>query len=137
MGEHNFGFFDHGFSRLEATLQSRERMQAVHSSNIANADTPNYRADGRTFDDYLNARLNGSAMPLATSQAGHMQLESVSRHEPEWRSGGDVQRADGNTVDLQKEMARMSENQLMHELSLRMIRGRINILTNAIKEGSR
>jgi len=42
---------------------------------------------------------------------------------------------DGSNVDIQKEMARMSENQLMHELSMKLIKGKLSGLLNAIKEG--
>ena len=46
-------------------------------------------------------------------------------------------RLDGNNVDPQQEMARMAENQLMHELTMRLVKGKINSLANAIKEGGR
>jgi flagellar basal-body rod protein FlgB len=126
------GLFGSGFHNLETALIAREQLQTTHASNIANADTPNYRADRRTFGDLFaleQARRN---------QPEHSQLfESGSSIFQGSRidSARSSLRLDGNTVDTQREMARMAENQLMHELTMRMIKGKISGLTNAIKEG--
>ena len=44
---------------------------------------------------------------------------------------------DGNTVDTQHEMTAMAENQMMHELNMTILRGRLSGLANVIKEGGR
>jgi len=126
------GLFGSEFRNLETALIAREKLQTTYASNIANADTPNYRADRRTFSDLF-------------------AVEQVRQNRPEYRQflessssilrdsridlAGSVIRMDGNTVDTQKEMARMAENQLMHELTMRIIKGKISSLANAIKEG--
>ncbi len=124
--------FSSGFLKLETALIAREKLQASHASNIANADTPNYQADTRTFADMF-----------AVEQARRNQLEHGQFFESSSSifqgsrldSAGSSFRLDGNTVDTQTEMARMAENQLMHELTMRMIKGKISGLANAIKEG--
>lgn len=65
------------------------------------------------------------------------QSDHMTNH---WLDGwnqahGSVKQLDGNTVDMQKEMANMAENQLMHELTIRLIKGKLSGLSNAIKEG--
>ncbi len=129
--------FGSGFQRLESALVAREQAQGVHSSNVANADTPNYRADSRTFSDFLAEQQTGkNSGPVATTHAahmngtsnGHLASGSVFDSQPS-------RRMDGNTVDMQKEMARMSENQLMHELAMRLVKGKLSGLSNAIREG--
>ncbi len=130
--------FGHGFSALEDALIARERMQGVHASNIANADTPNYRADTRTFQDFLAARMHTrESMPVFRTHPAHQDLQSRSLSLSPFQRAVQAQRMDGNTVDAQKEAARMAENQLMHELTLRLLKGRIDGLNTAIKEGSR
>jgi len=125
--------FSAGFLRLEAAATAREQMQTVHSANIANADTPNYKADTRTFADFLATQQ--SKKGLAVTNASHMDAQvSGSGFK---RSMSTVQRMDGNTVDLQQEMAAMAENQMMHEFSLKILKGRISGLSNLIKEGGR
>ena len=44
---------------------------------------------------------------------------------------------DGNTVNVEKEMATLAENQLMYELNMKMIQGKLGSLATAIKEGGR
>lgn len=128
-----------GFHRLKSALIAREQMQSSITSNIANADTPNYKADSRNFADFLSARdSSGSHSKAATTNPRHIADTSASS-----RLGGNIyqqedsRKMDGNSVDIQTEMARMSENQLMHELSMKMISGKLSGILNAIKEGNR
>jgi flagellar basal-body rod protein FlgB len=132
------GLFTGGFQSLETALIARERAQGAHASNIANADTPNYRADTRTFKDFLAEQKsphNASGKALATHPM-HFSDNDNSRWESSFsNSRRSVRKMDGNSVDPQKEMAQMSENQLMHELTIRLIKGKLNGMLNAIKEG--
>lgn len=121
-----------GFLKLEAAASARERMQTVHAGNIANADTPNFKADRRTFADFLAARQTEGG--LTTTNSSHMDSVSGSSLK---KSMSTVQRMDGNSVDIQQEMANLAENQMMHELSLKILKGRISGLSNVIKEGGR
>jgi len=126
-----------GFHQLKSALIAREKMQGSITSNIANADTPNYKADTRNFAEFLAAQNNLSSHSKAsTTNPRHIADTSASS-----LLGGtiyqqeDSRKMDGNSVDIQSEMARMSENQLMHELSMKMMSGKISGLMNAIKEG--
>jgi len=128
------GLISDGMLRLEAATSARERMQTVHSSNIANADTPNYKADSRTFADFLAAKQSEMGGSLMTkTNVSHMDSTSSSRI----KTVSTVQRMDGNTVDVQQEMTNMAENQMMHELSMKLLQGRLNGLASVIKEGGR
>ena len=126
-----------GFQKIEASMIAREKMQGVLSSNIANAETPNYQADQRSFSDFMaEARTSGTGSKAATTNPMHFADVDSSEHmslnifQPQH-----ARKLDGNTVDIQKEMVRMSENQLMHELSMRLAKGKLGGLMNAIKEG--
>jgi len=126
-----------GFQRLESTLIARERMQGALSSNIANAETPNYQADQRSFADFLATQESAhQGGKLATTNRMHFSDTDTSQH----LSMGlfhrqHAHKMDGNTVNIQQEMVRMSENQLMYELSMRLAKGKLGGLMNAIKEG--
>jgi len=124
--------FSAEFLRLEAAATARERLQNVYASNIANADTPNYKADTRTFADFLAERQQESG--LAVTNPAHMDSVSGS---PLRSSKSTVYRMDRNTVDIQQEMADLAENQMMHELNMRLLKERLNGLSNVIKEGGR
>jgi len=128
-----------GFQRLEATLIAREKIQGVLSSNIANAETPNFRADHRSFANFLAEQQGISRTgTVVTTNRMHFSDINTDLHLSQSLFNQDsVKKMDGNNVDVQEEMARMSENQLMYELSMQLIKGKLGGLLNAIKEGNR
>jgi len=139
MSEISASLFGKGFLKLEAALSARERMQSVFSANIANADTPNYRADQRNFADFLTARQQSQGHDgMARTQPGHMSINnSPSLQRTVFKRSDATQRMDGNSVNMQKEMTGMAENQLMHELTIRLLKGRLEGMKNTIREGGR
>jgi len=131
--------FDKGFQKLETALSARERMQGVYSANIANADTPGYRADQRSFADFLAVRQQSQGEGgLARTQPGHMSMSGSSPLQKTSFGRSDAtERMDGNSVDMQKEMTGMAENQLMHELTIRLLKRRLDGMKNIIRDGGR
>ncbi len=131
--------FGSGFLKLESAMAAREKVQSVHASNIANADTPNYKADTRNFADFF-AQYHGTkdAGHLARTNPRHMDIgSSPSIFGGVFHRDDEALRMDGNNVDTRKEMTQMAENQLMHELNMRILKGRLNGMANVIKAGSR
>lgn len=143
MGQPVTGLFDQEFRTLANALSARERMQTVHAANIANADTPNYHADTRRFSDFLAEKQadtgTGGGTRLAATQAGHIPVaESGSSWQGPMKSPGSAaQRMDGNNVDIQKEMASMAENQLMHDMTMRLLKKRLDMVANVVREAGR
>ncbi|MDQ6996646.1 MAG: flagellar basal body rod protein FlgB [Mariprofundus sp.] len=129
--------FGTGFQRLEASMVARERMQNASSSNIANAETPNFLADTRSFADFLAEQQTTArtGKVITTNRMHFSDISSGRQLSQSLFKQNIAQKMDGNNVDIQQEMARMSENQLMHELSMRLIKGKLGGLMNAIKEG--
>ncbi|MDX8401000.1 MAG: flagellar basal body rod protein FlgB, partial [Mariprofundaceae bacterium] len=98
--------FGQHFRLMESALVAREQAQGVHAANIANADTPNYRADRRSFADFLQQRLHQSAggmTPLRT-HPGHLDGASTGARAMTPMHAliedGMSRRMDGNTVDV-------------------------------------
>jgi len=144
MGQPVTGLFDQEFRTLANALSARERMQTVHAANIANADTPNYQADTRRFSDFLaekqaNSGVSGGGTRLAATQVGHIP---VAETDSSWQglmksSRSTAQRMDGNSVDIQQEMASMAENQLMHDMTMRLLKKRLDMVANVVREAGR
>jgi len=125
-----------GFQRIKSTIVAREHMQTSITSNIANADTPNFRADHRDFATFLSdQQASNNGTHIATTNHKHFSDTSTSHLSGGFFQQESSRKMDGNSVDVQTEMARMSENQLMHELSMKLIKGKLSGLMNAIKEG--
>ena len=102
------------------------RQEAI-AANLANAQTPGYKrvdVDGdfeSTFKDALQAGRSDQIQRMDAKLA-------VDKAAP-------VNDATGNTVDIEKEMVHLSENQIQHQLETRMIGGRLARLRMAIKGG--
>jgi len=129
------GLFNAGFHTLETALAAREQLQLTHAANIANVDTPNYHADTRTFADFFQMERSREINSGTQSEPGEPTGHSILGNRQHMHGGR--QQLDGNTVDIQKEMAQMAENQLMHEMTIRLIKGKLSGLANAIKEAGR
>lgn len=126
-----------GFAHIASAMTAREQAQGVFSANIANADTPNYRVDRRTFEDFL-VEKQSQLQPLKTTHSNHISIPFEQRGSfgsVFARSDGAAARMDGNTVDTQKEMVSMAENQMMHELDMQILKGRLSGMKNVIREG--
>jgi flagellar basal-body rod protein FlgB len=129
----------------ESALNLREKRQTVLASNIANADTPNYKARDFDFSSAMKAAVE-KASPTA---AGTMKT-TAARHFATGPADGTtladgtplqyrgvVQGAvDGNTVDMDVERNQFADNAVRYEASLTMINSQIKGMMNALQSGN-
>ena len=110
----------------QTALSLRAARQELLASNIANADTPNYKAKDIDFANALQGALSGSPgqLPLATTSQQHLAGgatgESVMGALVMYRNAVQPS-ADGNTVDMDVERAQFADNALHYEASVRFI----------------
>jgi flagellar basal-body rod protein FlgB len=122
---------DRAFGVHAEALQLRARRGELLASNLANADTPNYKARDMDFRNVLRAAQADTA--LATTHAGHLHAQGgVSRMQTLYRVPSHAS-LDGNTVDTQIEQAEFAENAVRYRTSLRFLSGKVNGLMKAIK----
>jgi flagellar basal-body rod protein FlgB len=125
----------------EAALSLRSTRQQVLASNIANADTPNYKARDIDFASALQATLARSTPPagvLAATAPGHVggsgQNGDVLPDGTALQYRGTVQGAvDGNTVDMDVERNQFADNALRYEAAVTMLNSQIKGLMAAIQ----
>ena len=117
-------------------LTLRSQRAEVLAANLANADTPNYKARDIDFKSVLSAAQDtttGTALPMAASNAAHMQpLASQSSAELLYRNPRQPS-VDGNTVDSQVEYTEFARNALQYQSSLTFLGGQIKTLLTAIR----
>lgn len=119
-------------------MSLRAERQQVLASNIANADTPNYRARDFDFATELASSLNQgrsrSSMSLATTSDRHLHASSGSSsvHELLYRVP-DQPSLDGNTVDMDRERAQFADNSVRYQASLTFLNNRLQSLKNAMQ----
>jgi flagellar basal-body rod protein FlgB len=133
--EHTMPFsFDSYLGIHEPALHIRAKRAQVLASNLANVDTPNYKARDINFNDALTAATSDhSAGMLRGTHANHIQPESfISGYELQYRIPYQPS-LDGNTVEHQVEMAAYSDNAMRYLANLRIISGKFNTLRTAIK----
>jgi len=123
----------------ETALGVRAYRQQLIASNIANVDTPGYKAVDIDFQEALRvARSFANAPPLTltTTAAGHTQGSVQSSSLPPYplRYSAPTQpSADGNTVDLDVERAKFSENTVMWEFSRDRVSGHFKMMIEMLQ----
>ena len=128
--------FDQLFGFQETALQLRAQRQQLIASNIANADTPGYKARDIDFRAALDSAQGGRtvASGLARTSARHLTgaAGGVAAAPALYRAT--VQASiDGNTVDMDVERAHFADNALRYEANLTFISGQIKTMLAAIQ----
>lgn len=119
----------------QQALEVSARRLELLASNIANADTPNYKARDIDFRAALSqAASEQGAVRLAATQPGHIHATAGagSMAEVRYRVPNHAS-LDGNTVDSQMEHAAFAENAVRYQASLDFINSRISGLRKALK----
>jgi flagellar basal-body rod protein FlgB len=120
-----------------SALDVRSRRGELIAKNLANADTPGYKARDLDFRAAL-ARAGGEAtqgVQLATTQAGHIGASSTAEAaaNPDLKYRVPLAPAlDGNTVDAQIEQASFAENAVRYQATLTFLNSKFRGLLTAI-----
>jgi flagellar basal-body rod protein FlgB len=124
--------FDTVFGIHEKALLLHEQRIGVLATNLANADTPNYKARDIDFSEVLTNTGEGS-LPMRATQSAHITIPTGELPAGDVKYRNPYQASlDGNTVEMPVEQAAFSENNVRYQASLGFINGRIAELTLAI-----
>jgi flagellar basal-body rod protein FlgB len=131
--------FDRTMQLLHRTLDLREARQRVIASNIANEETPGYRAADLNFQDSLQSAQRGrSPVTLAVTRSSHIGPRGDSFQRVTGKLGpvpaGDLP-LDANSVNIELEMAKMSDNAMQYNVAADLLARKFRGLLNAIREG--
>ena len=133
--------FDKTTRALGASLQLRQTRQNVISSNVANAETPGYQAKKVDFEDALARALQGEDQgKLEGADPAHFAMGpgAISRVRADIYENPDAAvNNDGNTVDVDKEMATLAENSIMYKAAIQLINKKMAALKYAATDGGR
>ena len=115
-------------------LKVYSRRTEVLATNLANADTPNFRARDIDFREALAAASSpASTVKLATTNAAHLSAADASSDTPHLKYRVPLAPAlDGNTVDVQLEQAAFAENVVRYHATLTFLSSRFRGLLTAI-----
>jgi flagellar basal-body rod protein FlgB len=124
--------FENVFGIHEQALMLHGQRLGVLATNLANADTPNYKARDIDFSAVL-AHTDDAPIPMAVTQAAHISMNDPSSPAADLKYRNPYQASlDGNTVEMPVEQAAFSENNVRYQASLNFINLRIAELTLAL-----
>lgn len=128
----SIGIFDLLKTRMDYTGQ-RHRVLA---GNIANADTPGYRAmDLQPFEDMVQRSRFGRVAPVAT-QAGHIAGGSrIDEARADRMSDPYEISPTGNEVVLEQQMMQITQNVMDHQLVADLYRRNVGMIRTALGRG--
>jgi flagellar basal-body rod protein FlgB len=127
--------FEKALGIHQHTIGVRSRRTEILASNIANADTPYYKAKDLVFKDALNAAKSGSNISLSRTDRQHNFGESTSMAQSGllYRNTNQPDTGDANTVDVEVERNLFMKNNLEYQASLDFLNSKISGLRTAIK----
>jgi flagellar basal-body rod protein FlgB len=109
---------------IERALNIRSQYHRVISGNIANVDTPGYREKDVDFREELDRQIDSG---LTTLTKGAVEIKEGSNDG--------LSSIDGNTVNMENQMVKLTENQLMFHALVQVTAKRFSMMKYLIREG--
>lgn len=134
----NMGLLGAQGAYLQNILDLRQRRQDIIAANVANVDTPGYKARRMDFEAAMKeampdpgslpmARTSGQHLPMPLSDSVSGDMETVEIPIP---------KGDKNSVDLEQEMTRLSANQILYNYAAQAMTSKVHQLRLAIDGGN-
>ena len=128
---------DENLRFYSTALNLRAHRQEVLASNIANADTPHYKARDLEFTSALSNAMSGKAdgpLHMKQTAARHLPGEGGAPYGSDLKYRTEYQGSvDGNTVNMDTERAAFAENAMHFEALLTFVRSRFDGLRSAMQ----
>ncbi|MGM0844591.1 MAG: flagellar basal body rod protein FlgB [Bacillota bacterium] len=118
---------------LENGLNYSSAKQKVISQNIANVDTPNYRAKSVSFKDRLDESF--SALEAKKTNPRHFEFSGEGAKGMKIHNSPFQYNHNGNGVDIDKEMSEMANNQIYFNALSDRLNGKFNSMKSVISGG--
>ena len=123
-------------SIYKKALDASSMRHRVISENIANAQTPGYRARMVDFDKYMESAGNLGKTEMVRTNRNHIS-QSIKSGGIKIEKSKRRSRADGNNVDQDLEITRMAENTIMYKTATEWLSRKLKMLKRAIEEGGK
>ncbi len=124
------------FNNLENAISITQKRNAVIASNISNIDAPGYRPKDIDFKAAMARALETDHEPnLARTNPKHIDLKMGTQgiepfeEKSEWNGY--------NWINIDKEMTKLTENNLMYRATVETLLRKIAIIKEVIREGGR
>ena len=122
--------FDTTIDALSKSLDMHLLRHAVITDNIANAETPFFKARRVDFEAALDAAVKAEGTSIA--DRGIDSVKPLVYEDPDSEMGQDL-----NSVDMDREMARMTKNEVQYSAATQVVSKKFALLKYAVTEGGR
>jgi flagellar basal-body rod protein FlgB len=129
-------FFDRTFTGLHKAMDLTWRRNEAIVSNVANAETPQFRAADLNFGGELDRAFGAQNASVSRTNQKHLDVSSNSAaHLASDMSG--ATKPDGNNVDIDIQMGRLAYNAGQFSMATDAYRKKLGMLKTAIREAGR
>ena len=123
--------FDQALGLHPQALAMREKRIELLAANLANADTPGYKARDLDFKSILKQNLP-ETVSMERTQTGHFAPQQLLESRALYRNPNQVS-LDGNTVEANVEQAKYAENAVQYQASLQFVSNKFSGLMMALR----
>ena len=123
--------FDNTFAQAQTMLSLRGQRMEILSRNIANADTPNFKAQDLDFRDVL--KIAGSTPSIKATHQNHISNSTYKGSAEMVYTVPFNSSVDGNTVELSVEQAKYGKAAAQYQATLRFLEGEISGIRKALR----
>lgn len=129
---------DQDLQFTQTALNVRAFRQEILASNIANADTPHYKARDIDFKSAMASAMgrapNMGPLPLAKTEDGHLDASGANRFGAAVKYRGELQSSvDGNTVNMDTERSAFAENAVQMEALMTFVNQQFKMMNAALQ----
>ncbi|MEK7395235.1 MAG: flagellar basal body rod protein FlgB [Fibrobacterota bacterium] len=120
---------------VRLSLDASTMRQKAIANNIANVNTPGYQRIEVSFEDELKKALNPRQLLGAQTDAGHMPIgrPTLDKLQPQaYRPKDSTLPGQINNVDIDMEMAKLAENQILFNAGVKFLTERSSVIRSAI-----
>ena len=129
----------------ESALKIRTERMEVISGNLANANTPGYKARDIDFNKAMQSAMNEGVQGKHKNSGGLVRTNErhlsgnpssvAANFDMQYRIPTQPDTGDGNTVEVQAERNRFLDNGLRYQASLEFLNGKIKGMKKALSSG--
>lgn len=136
--------FDQVFGIHQHTMRIRNNRAEVLAGNLANADTPGFKARDLDFNECLVQAAHLQTVennpPMTKTAAGHMDMHDLEAlRDPnltlKYRNPFQPDTGNGNTVEVNTERMNYMSNNIEYQATMQFLNGRISKLRSALRGG--
>ncbi len=123
------------FISLERGLDGSQLRQKTIANNIANVDTPNYKAKTVTFKEMLDEELSKKSFSAYRTNERHLPFSNERNSPVVTEMRNTTYNHNGNNVDVDLEMAELAKNQIYYNALIERMNGQLQSLQTVIRGG--